>query len=249
VLFKWHSGNVQPNDEKGVGLCTPDGAVCDGDEVGNVPGGAWLLLDLNGLAAGVSVTSVRIASLQNGESYKFDLCTTATTGCGAELTGSGTTTDAIWDVAVTQGSSKWVRFKANVGDYIVSGITTRTEPQTTGDKGCSPGYFKQSQHFQSWKSPYVPTGAGATTFNAAFGIGTNWFTNSVTLLGALSTGGGGTIALGRQATAALLNAAQGFYPLTKAQVIKRVQDTYNGLFLVENTKDYFEGFNSNCPLN
>jgi len=133
VLFKWHTDDIQPQDEQGVGMCKVL-TVCEGDEVGNVAGAPWLLMDLNGLANGVEVTAVVLASLSvtTGaaiESYKFDLCTLATGGvCDAEQTGSGSTTQSIYTVPVTQGANKWMRFKPNAGDYIVAGIITKDVP-------------------------------------------------------------------------------------------------------------------------
>src|SRR2546427_202665 len=65
--------------------------------------------------------------------------------------------------------------------------------------GCSPGYWKQPQHFGSYPSPLTPntslatafglTAAQATQFQTSTGINPN-----ETLLQALSTGGGGDIA-------------------------------------------------------
>jgi hypothetical protein len=130
VLFKWHSDDIQPEDEQGVGMCKPYNGVCEGDEVGNVDGAPWLLLDLNGLAAGIEVTGIVLGSLTTTtgaaiESYKFDLCTLSSGGaCGAELTGNGSSTQSIYTIPVTQGANKWVRFKPNSGDYTVAGIIT-----------------------------------------------------------------------------------------------------------------------------
>jgi hypothetical protein len=119
-------------------------------------------------------------------------------------------------------------------------------PPPTGDKGCTPGYWKQSQHFDAWPAVYTQT----TSFDTAFGIGTNWFSSSFTLLDALGQNGGAVNALARHAAAALLNSGSGFYPLTTAQVIARVQATYNGTYGVEVTKNYFAAFNEAvCPLN
>jgi hypothetical protein len=123
-------------------------------------------------------------------------------------------------------------------------ITFVNHVETTGTQGCSPGYWKN--HLASWPAPYTT----ASSFDTAFGIGTNWFAVSVSLADALDQNGGGVSALGRQAAAALLNAAGGFYPLTTAQVIARVQATYNGTYTVDETKDYFEALNNlTCPLN
>jgi len=68
-----------------------------------------------------------------------------------------------------------------------------------GFEGCTPGYWKQPQHFDSWPSPYVPGMAFEDVFDDVFG--------SSTLLDALKFKGGGLQALGRHTVAALLNAA------------------------------------------
>ena len=116
----------------------------------------------------------------------------------------------------------------------------------TGIQGCTPGYWKQLHHFDSWPAAYKPT----DSFNATFGIGTNWFSNSFTLEQALSNGGGGTSALGRQAVAALLSAGKGFYPLSVSDVIAKVQAAYADGSLVESTKNLFDADNNlGCPLN
>jgi hypothetical protein len=117
-------------------------------------------------------------------------------------------------------------------------------PPPTGTSGCTPGYWKN--HTENWNAPYTPS----SSFNVTFGIGTKWFSNSLTLLQAASLGGGQEKALARHATAALLNSAEGISPLTVAQVIARVQAAYAGTADIEATKDYFEGYNSlGCPLN
>jgi hypothetical protein len=130
--------------------------------------------------------------------------------------------------------------------YTITFTNNVASPPPGGNSGCTPGYWKQPQHFDSWTAPYDPT----DSFNTTFGIGTNWFPNSLTLLGALQQGGGGANALGRHATAALLNAAKGFYPLSVQQVIDRVQAAYAGTADIEATKDQFERYNElGCPLN
>jgi hypothetical protein len=120
-----------------------------------------------------------------------------------------------------------------------------TAPPLTGSWGCTPGYWKQKQHFDSW------TGyATADGFNTTFGIGTNWFSNGYTLLDGLKDGGGGKSALARHAVAALLNAAQGFYPMTEAQVIAAVQAAYAAPSTIESTKNTLADHTEmGCPLN
>src|SRR5688572_12181592 len=122
----------------------------------------------------------------------------------------------------------------------------------TGSSGCTPGYWKQPQHFDSWPTVapanYLPT----DSFNAVFEIGTNWFPNSFTLLDALNAKGGGVNALARHATAALLNAAKEFYPISWEFVRTPLMWSYFGVpgYEVETIKNLFEGHNElGCPLN
>jgi hypothetical protein len=126
-------------------------------------------------------------------------------------------------------------------------VLTFTNHPPTGGEGCTPGYWKQSHHFDSWTAPYDPTDG----FNATFGIGDAWFSNDVTLLQALKLGGGGVNALARHAVAALLNAASGDvdYPMTTAQVIAAIQGIYPSTN-VETLKNQLDANNNlGCPLN
>lgn len=131
-----------------------------------------------------------------------------------------------------------------------SATVTVTTPDCTPPpslQGCTPGYWKQPQHFGSWVG-YVPTGPGASTYDAVFGV--TLFPPSTTLLQALGQGGGGARRLGRHSTAALLNAANGgvAYGMTAAQVIAAVQAAvasgdYDG------AAGMFESLNERgCPL-
>jgi hypothetical protein len=120
---------------------------------------------------------------------------------------------------------------------------TNTEVQQPGLEGCTPGYWKQSQHFDSWTAPYTPNTLFGSVFENAF--------PGMTLLQVLNLGGGGLNALGRHTVAALLNAAASGvdYPLSVQEVI----DAFNGVFPgsnYETLKNQLEGFNElGCPLN
>ena len=108
-------------------------------------------------------------------------------------------------------------------------------------EGCTPGYWKQAQHFDSWVG-YSP----ADLFSDVFSVG------PATSLGdALDLGGGGENALIRHAVAALLNAANSgvSYAYSEAEVIAMVQSAYaSGIY--EATKDLFVVQNElGCPLN
>jgi len=111
-------------------------------------------------------------------------------------------------------------------------------------EGCTPGFWRQPQHFGHWPAPYTP----GTLFSAVF---ENAFPGK-TLLDVVSLGGGGLKALGRHTVAALLNAASGGvdYPLSAADVIAAFNDVFPGSNQEYNAlKDLFVELNeAGCPL-
>ena len=125
-------------------------------------------------------------------------------------------------------------------------VITRCADEKLGQQGCTPGYWKQPQHFDSW-SVYTQT----DLYDSVFGV--TAFPASFTLLGALQQGGGGINALGRHSTAALLNAVSPNvdYPITSAQVIALTKAALNSgnKTLIEQTKDQLESYNQlGCPI-
>jgi hypothetical protein len=167
-------------------------------------------------------------------------------GVGAFVTATNTSSGLQSISAVQLGGSPFSY--TNGGQLFLNifhgyTITFTNNVTQTGTTGCTPGYWKTHT---PWPAPYSPSSG----FNATFGIGTNWFSNSLTLFDAAGLSGGQESALARHATAALLNAAAGISPLTTAQVKSRVQATYAGIYGVEATKNYFAGYNElGCPLN
>jgi len=112
-------------------------------------------------------------------------------------------------------------------------------------EGCTPGYWKQPQHFDSWVG-YAP----ADSFEAVFGRDVP---GNPTLLDALGANSGGLNALMRHATAALLNASNPIVDPdpaidTTAEVIAAFQAAFDsGSY--EATKNMFEASNeAGCPL-
>jgi hypothetical protein len=111
-------------------------------------------------------------------------------------------------------------------------------------EGCTPGYWKVPQHFDSWVG-YLPS----DSFQSVFGRPV-----SGTLLDNLKLGGGGQNALGRHAVAALLNASSpDVDPVaafdTVAEVISAYQAAYDSQSY-STTKDMFEASNeAGCPIN
>ncbi len=114
-----------------------------------------------------------------------------------------------------------------------------------GGQGCTPGYWKQPHHFDSWSSQYTPDTQFSDVFEDAF--------PGMTLLGVMEQGGGQLNALGRHTVAGLLNAASGgvSYDRSEGQIIDMFNSTFPGNGGAYNgTKNVFEYFNEQgCPLN
>ncbi len=111
--------------------------------------------------------------------------------------------------------------------------------------GCTPGYWKQPQHFDSWV-----TYSTNDLYDSVFDV-TSSFGPSFTLLESASLGGGGENALARHAVAALLNTQDDDinYSFTQTEVIDIVQDAYVSEDF-ENAKNILAGENEQvCPLN
>lgn len=115
-------------------------------------------------------------------------------------------------------------------------------PPSGGGQGCTPGYWKQSQHQASWLAGYAPSDPFAAHLEDAF--------PGRTLLQVLGLGGGGLEALGRHAVASLLNAAS--ENVDSGWTPQQVVDAFNGAFPggdLEGVKNRFEAVNeSACPL-
>ena len=119
----------------------------------------------------------------------------------------------------------------------------------TGDEGCTPGYWRQDHHFDSWP---VPTN---TLFNDVFTSST--LSGSLTLAEAVALRGGKLNALARAAAAAYLNAVSPDvdYAFTTAEVVSMVNDAFDGILDVETVKDDLDLANNggdeeteSCPL-
>ncbi|HEX2382010.1 MAG TPA: hypothetical protein VHI95_05210, partial [Acidimicrobiales bacterium] len=106
---------------------------------------------------------------------------------------------------------------------ITASATDSVTITPPGGEGCTPGFWKAPQHFDSWVG-FSPD----QTFNDVFGVNVTLSTggDDATLLEALQSGGGGINALARHAVAALLNASSPDVDsdFTTAQVIALVQD-------------------------
>lgn len=122
-----------------------------------------------------------------------------------------------------------------------------------GGEGCTPGYWKQEHHEDSWPSAYDPGDAFTSVFYGDFSFVRpehRTDPSELSLSEALDLRGGDVNALTRHAVAALLNAASEdvSYDLTTDQVTSMFKAAVDGGD-VEGTKDKLEGYNEQgCPL-
>ena len=120
-------------------------------------------------------------------------------------------------------------------------IAEFTDTPAPPNQGCTPGFWKQEQHFSFWPDGYEPD----MIFDEVFGVGSNQ-----SMLEVLWEGGGGATALMRQAVAALLNAAHEeiSYAHLPDEVIALVQIAFENEDY-EATKDMLEDAKkAGCPL-
>jgi len=131
--------------------------------------------------------------------------------------------------------------------FLVEFINTYSPPPGGGE-GCTPGYWKNHTGLKSQTNQWPPTGYGqGDSYDATFGVTSNY---GGTLLQALNRGGGGEIALGRHAVAALLNSTHPdvSYDLSAAEVIAAVQAAYAGGDF-EGVKNMLAWYNEQgCPI-
>jgi hypothetical protein len=131
--------------------------------------------------------------------------------------GGPTTTDA----PVTSNTNS---FTANGADNHIGFLVEFFNTEVPGGQGCTPGYWKVSQHWDSWVG-FTTSQTLESVFDVPDGLGYD----NVTLVAALSFQGGPGVSGGAQillraGVAALLNASNPNvnYPLTTQQVIDAV---------------------------
>jgi hypothetical protein len=123
-----------------------------------------------------------------------------------------------------------------------------------GFEGCTPGFWKQDQHFDSWPSGYSPTDTVDSVFDLPTSLSS--FADD-TLVSALGGGGGPGITgaaeiLLRAGVAAVLNAASVDYPLSEAAVISMVNTALaseNRDTMLATAATLDNNNNLGCPLN
>lgn len=135
---------------------------------------------------------------------------------------------------------------SNVAGAYVWFKMKKVELPPEGGQGCTPGYWRQSHHFDSWTAPYTPSTPFSNVFANAF--------PGMTLHQVVSLGGGGLNALGRSAVAALLNASSAgvSYDYSVQQVISKFNTAFatGNRRAMEEQKNVFDFLNNQgCPLN
>lgn len=127
-------------------------------------------------------------------------------------------------------------------------------PQEGGGQGCTPGYWRQPHHFDSWTT-YEPDDSIEDPFDIPSSVmlarPERGEAEDLTLIEGLELRGGDVNALIRHAIAALLNAVSPdvSYDLSVSEVKSKFNAAISGGD-IEGTKNEFEGFNEQgCPLN
>jgi hypothetical protein len=128
--------------------------------------------------------------------------------------------------------------------------------QTGCSQGCTPGYW--NNHVERWDGvggdDFTQTVRADMSFNDVFGVtpAQSGLADTVTLIEATDTGGGGLNALARHAAAALASADSVCYPATVGEVIDAYRDAVGaiaGPATVESGHDLLAGYNElGCPL-
>lgn len=164
------------------------------------------------------------------------------------------------DLGFCDGVEGYIENVARVDSTVLNTEETRSaidnawgfcEEIPSGGEGCTPGYWKQEQHFDSWPVDL------STTFYQVFGrsidirIKRQGTINEPTLLEALNATGGQVNMAARHAVAAYLNASSSgvSFDLTPSSVIEAFQTSFdndNYGVLIQNLVDLNE---QGCPLN
>lgn len=127
-----------------------------------------------------------------------------------------------------------------------------------GNQGCTPGYWKQPQHFDSYPAGITPD----TQLDVLLGFEIPDY-ETLTVLQALELKGGGANQLIRQGTAGLLNVAstEVDYAMSYNTVLRQFQDGLDPQLFdmwpdadndLEQRKDFLDAANNGaggCPLN
>lgn len=195
---------------------------------------SYLQFDLAGLFAGAAnIQTLQLTDTEEGGWIDFYSGATLIKTVTIPMVADGT----VYTLNIDANDVTYFQIRFN-GSGSVDNIRMVIPGEPQGGEGCTPGFWKQrAVRINAWAATGYTTGDSYAT---VFGVGPG-----VTLLEALNTGGGGTDALLRHSTAALLNAAHPdiSYLYSPAQVIAMTQAAWNGGD-VEGTKNLFDEQNN-----
>jgi hypothetical protein len=212
--------------------------------VGRTPDGTGFGVGATGLAALTLATSFCevVVEDQAGENGGETVAVTEQNANFQSVTGFFIGINGVTPLANPQNGDSY--FINSFHGIVLLFTNALVEEPPPGNQGCTPGYWKQDQHFGNW-----PVALGTTFADAGMSFG---FTG--TLLAGLQAGGGDVNALARHAAAAYLNSlASGVdFSLTTAEVQAIANGTgiYAGL-TIEARKDLLAAANEGvggCPL-
>jgi hypothetical protein len=162
------------------------------------------------------------------------------------------------------GAYTWSTAAFNGADYTTPYTLFGTHPAVTVEgtcaaQACSPGFWKQSFHFDEWPNPPAPSDLFQSIFSRLITVGQKGQDPGITnptLLEALRAGGGDVTRVARIGTAAYLSAAHTgvAYPYTTAQVVLAVQQAIDGVAFTGPSIDDLENVwklsldPNHCPL-
>lgn len=157
-----------------------------------------------------------------------------------------------------EGTIQNIAIASALGPYTTATYTmtdvawVRCDTTAIGGDGCTPGYWKQIHHYDSWPTSVSPDTLFSDIFNRVISIRTKGGNiDNPTLSQALTALGGQINTAARHATAAYLNALSQDvnYDMTTSKIINVFQESYDS----NNFGDLIDGlvnFNEqNCPLN
>lgn len=223
--------------------------VCDANQNGQIDAEDTPLENVSVEARGISYAGPFTTTTDLVGSYS--LCLHCQGGYGHDIydvTLNPSTLGVLAEVIIPAGGVQTadlsVEVKASDVNFLVDDPSCQ-EPVIVGGEGCTPGYWRQEHHYDSWASPYTPATLFSDVFEDAF--------PGLTLGEVVELKGGGLNALGRHTVAALLNTASDgvSYGMSTSDVINAFNDVfpsskpeYNSL---KNELDTLN--NEGCPLN
>lgn len=203
---------------------------------------------------------------QNYESFEVDVDGGTPFGMYTDNQGDGGVQNAWfpagpWDTVASAGDDHELTFthtqEGSGFQSVVYKVSLCAKCIDDDYEGCTPGYWRQGQHFDSWVG-YLPGdffvdvfGRSITVKGRPMGVkgGKPIDITNPTLLQALKANGGGINALARHAVAALLNAAAVNFMYSEGEVITMVQGAIDSGDIESIKNELAEQNELGCPLN